>query len=184
MLLGLLLLPQRGQRTLQLQRLRRRRPHGRTRRRLPQLQVRRHRLLQGLLLLELRLLHGRRGQRRRRQRRHRPNGRMGRLLLRRLARRPVRVQPLLLPREVRARVGSRSDCGGSIAGQMQFAGVKGVKGRIVAVKQLAALLLNAPLLCFLLVLLICCSSGERDLEHGEHSDHRSMVAVSPGISQV
>ena len=39
MLLGLLLLLQRGRRKLQLQRLRRRRPHGRTRRRLPQLLV-------------------------------------------------------------------------------------------------------------------------------------------------
>ena len=163
MLLGLLLLLlQRGRRKLQLQRLRRRRPHGRTRRRLPQLQVRRHRLLQGLLL-ELRLLRGRRGQRRRRQRRHRPNGRMGRLLLRRLARRPVRVQPLLLPREVRARVGSRIDCGGSNAGQRQFAVVD---GRIVAVKQLLAMLLNAPLLRFLLVLHNLWSNGKGDLEHG------------------
>ena len=180
MLLGLLLLLQRGRRKLLLQRLRRRRPHGRTRRRLPQLQVRRHRLLQGLLL-ELRLLRGRRGQRRRRQRRHRPNGRMGRLLLRRLARRPVRVQPLLLPREVRARVGSRIDCGGSIAGQRQFAVID---CRIIATKQLLELLLNAPMLRFLLLLHNLCSIGEGDLEHGEHSGHRSLAAVRPGISQV
>ena len=91
---------------------------------------------------------------------------MGRLLLRRLARRPVRVQPLLLPREVRARVDSRSDCGGSIAGQMQIAGVNGIHCRIVAVKQLVALLLNAPLLCFLLVLHHICNNGDGDLEHG------------------
>jgi len=88
---------------------------------------------------------------------------MGRLLLRRLARRPVRVQPLLLPREVRARVGSRIDCGGSNAGQWQFADVD---GRIVAVKQFFALLLNAPLLRFLLVLHHFCSNGDGDLEHG------------------
>ena len=88
---------------------------------------------------------------------------MGRLLLRRLARRPVRVQPLLLPREVRAQVGSRIDCGGSDAGQRQSAVDE---SRVVAARQLLALLINAPLLCFLLVLHNLCDKGGGDLEHG------------------
>ena len=106
---------------------------------------------------------------------------MGRLLLRRLARRPVRVLPLLLPREVRARVGSRIDFGGSIAGQKQFA----LNGRrVIATTQLHASLLNARMLRFLLLLRGLSSTGDRDLEHGEHSGHRSVAAVSPGVSQV
>ena len=87
---------------------------------------------------------------------------MGRLLLRRLARRRMGRLPLL-PREVRARVGSRIDCGGSNAGQGQYAVVG---RRNVAFKQLLALLVSAPLLHILLVLHPLCCKGDGDLEHG------------------
>jgi hypothetical protein len=115
----MLLLLRRGRREQLLLRLRRQRPNGQLRRLLLRLLDRRPRLLR--LLLELGLLQGRRGLLLLRLRWQRPNGRLRRLLLRRLPRRLLHVLPLRLPREVRARVGSRSDFGGSIARQRQFA---------------------------------------------------------------
>ena len=109
----LVLLPLlRGRRGLLLLRLRWRRPNGRLRRLLRQLLARRPRLLR--LQLELGLLHERRRQQLLRLRWHRPNGRVRRLLLQGLARR-LPLLPLLLPGEVRAQVGSRSDFGGRSA---------------------------------------------------------------------
>ena len=104
----------RGRRELLLLRLRWQRPNGQLRRLLLRLLDRRPRLLR--LLLELGLLQERRGLLLLRLRWQRPNGRLRRLLLLRLPRRLLLLLPLLLPGEVRARVGSRSDCGGSVAG--------------------------------------------------------------------
>ena len=105
---------------------------------------------------------------------------MGRLLLVRLARRPGH-RPLALPGKVRAWAGSRIDFGDSIAGQGHYA----VVTRMVdASMQLRLLLLIARMLHYLLLLHKLCDTGDGDLEHGRHSGHRSVAAVSPGISQV
>jgi len=146
----LLLLLRRGRRELQLLRLRWQRPNGQLRRLLLRLLVRRPQLL--MLLLELGLLLERRGLLLLRLRWQRPKGRLRRLLLRRLPRRLLRVLPLLLPRKVRARVGSRSDCGGSNVRQEHYAVRAG--GRIIGLV-VAALPMH-----------VFCNSGDGDLEHG------------------
>ena len=157
----MLLLLLRGRRELLQLRLRRRHL-VRVRRPLRPLLLRLRRLRLLRLLLELRLLQGRRRLMLLRLRWQRPEGRLRRLLLLRLPRRLLHMLPLLLPGEVRARVGSRSDCGGIVAEQWHGAASRMLSGqsRVKAVLQVLRLLKR----CTLAVL--TSRRGQGDLEHG------------------